>query len=136
MVEGGNGLYKVTGLLDWDSALSVPLVLARKPPAWLWLPQGKMTSTRDWDDVDVDEVELGPAELRTVFERNMEKRVGSKYVEDVFGKGRWIRRVWDFLLHGLLSEESRDGFRRFLEEWKSYREGGAPAAGPRGSPSG
>ena len=28
MIEGRNGLYKVTGLLDWDSVLSVPLVLA------------------------------------------------------------------------------------------------------------
>src|SRR5205085_12610066 len=122
------GLYKVTGLLDWDSALSVPLVLARKPPAWLWLPQGKMTSTHDWGDVDVDEVELGPAEIRTLFERNMEKRVGSKYVEEAFGKGRWIRRVWGFLLHGFLGSEDHERFKKFVVDWKRYREGGKPAA--------
>ena len=83
IVEGGNDRSKVTGLLDWDEVLSVPLVLARKPPAWLSLPEGKMTSSQD-----VDEWELGPAELRTFFERKMRKKAGSHYVEDAFGKGR------------------------------------------------
>ena len=50
IVEGGNDQSKVTGLLDWDEVLSVPLVLARKPPAWLLLPEGKMTS-RYWEVV-------------------------------------------------------------------------------------
>ncbi|CAD0089576.1 unnamed protein product [Aureobasidium mustum] len=31
---------QITGVLDWDDALSVPPVLARKPPVWLW----------DWSD--------------------------------------------------------------------------------------
>ena len=122
MVEGGNGLYKVTGLLDWGSVLSVPLVLARKPPAWLWIPESEMTRGRGWWDEDADEVELGPAELRTLFEHKMEKRVGSKYVEDAFGKGRWIRRVWRFLLHGFFLDEDYERYGRFVEEWNSYRE--------------
>ena len=130
MVEGENGLYKVTGLLDWGSVLSVPLVLARKPPAWLWFPGGKMTSSQDCTDLDldVDEVELGPAELRTLFERKMEKRVGSKYLEDAFGKGRWIRRAWRFLLHGVGGWEDLEQFGRFVKEWDSYRESGNVAA--------
>ena len=53
-----------------------------------WLPAGKTTSSQDCAGADVDEVVLGPAELRTLFERKIEKRVGSKYVEDAFGKGR------------------------------------------------
>jgi hypothetical protein len=73
--------------------------------------------------VDVDELGLGPAELRTLFERKMEKRVWSKYVEDAFGKGRWIRRVWRFLLHSFRSSEDLRPFGRFVEEWNSYREG-------------
>ena len=118
MVEGRDDGYKVSGLLDWDEVLSVPLVLARKPPAWLWLPEGKLTSSQD-----VDEWELGPAELRTLFEREMEKRVGRKYVEDAFGKGRWIRRVWGFLLDGFQRSEDFKQFKRFIEEWNSYRRG-------------
>ena len=46
IVEGGNDQYKVTGLLDWGEVLSVPLVLARKPSAWLWLAaEGKMINS-------------------------------------------------------------------------------------------
>ena len=82
IVEGGNDQSKVTGLLDWDEVLSVPLVLARKPSAWLLLPEGKMTSSQD-----VNEWEIRP------------------YVEDAFGKGRRIPRVWGFLLHGFYSLE-------------------------------
>ena len=36
LAEGGNDTYKATGLLDWDSVLSVPVELARRPPAWLY----------------------------------------------------------------------------------------------------
>jgi aminoglycoside phosphotransferase (APT) family kinase protein len=28
--------WEITGVLDWDDALSVPSILARKPPVWLW----------------------------------------------------------------------------------------------------
>ena len=128
MAEGENDHYRVTGLLDWDSALSVPLVLARKPPAWLWLPKREWTSSQEWWDGDVDELELGPAELRTRFERKMEERVGGKYVEDAFGKGRWIRRIWRFLLHGFPSSEDIKRWDRFEEEWNRYRESGKSAA--------
>ena len=129
MVERGtDGQYKVTGLLDWDGVLSVPLVLARKPPAWLWLPEEKKaTSSLDWG-WDVDELDLGPVELRAPFEREMEKRVGSKYTEDAFGKGRWIRRVWRFLLDGFLGSGDFRRYDKFIEEWNCYRESGKSAA--------
>lgn len=128
MVERGNGQYKVTRVLDWDSILSVPLVLARKPPAWLWLPEMETTSSGDWWDGDVDELELGPAELRELFECVMEERVGGKYAEDAFGKGRWIRRVWRFLLDGFQTNEDLKRFKRFIKEWNSYRGRGRLAA--------
>ena len=122
MVEGENGIYKVTALLDWDSVRSVPLVLARRPPAWLWLPKREMTSSQDWWDGDVDELELGPAELRTLFERKVAERLGHLYLEDAFGKGRWIRRIWKFLLNGFDGSEDFKRFDRLEEEWNRYRE--------------
>ena len=45
VVEVGSDQYKATGLLDWGEVLSVPLVLAGQPPAWLWLPEWKVTSS-------------------------------------------------------------------------------------------
>ena len=128
MVEGVDGQYKVTGVLDWDEVLSVPLVLARQPPAWLWLPEKKAASSQDWWDGYVDELELGPAELRTLFEQKMEERVGSKYAEDAFGKGRWIRKVWRFLLDGFQSSEDFKRYNRFIRDWDSYRESDKSAA--------
>ena len=91
-------------------------MLARKPPAWLWLPE-EVAINGAWWDGDVDELELGPAELRTLFERKMEKRVGSKYVEDAFGKGWWIQRVWRFLLYGFKNSEDDKRFDRLVGEW-------------------
>lgn len=105
-------------------------MLARKPPAWLWLPKRELTSSQEWWDGDVDELELGPAELRTLFERKMEDRVGNKFVEDAFGKGRWIRRAWRFLLHGFQSSEDFKRWDRFEAEWNRYREGGISAVWP------
>ena len=128
MVERGNGICKVTGLVDWDRVLSVPLVLARKPPAWLWLSEEEMESSHTWWDGDFDEVELGPSELRTLFEQKMVEKVGGKYVEDALGKGRWIRRVWRFLLYGFKKHWDWERFDRLVEEWKSYRESGKSAA--------
>ena len=46
----------------------------------------------------------------------MEERVGSKYVEDAFGKGRWIRRVWRFLLDGFQSSEDFKRCDRFVRD--------------------
>ncbi|KAL9581342.1 MAG: hypothetical protein Q9203_005931, partial [Teloschistes exilis] len=31
-----HGAWKITGLIDWDDALALPLLLARPPPRWLW----------------------------------------------------------------------------------------------------
>ena len=41
---------------------------------------------------------------------------------DTFGKGRWIRRVWSFLLDGFQSSEDVRRFDRPRGEWNSYRE--------------
>ncbi|XMA18417.1 hypothetical protein WAI453_011208 [Rhynchosporium graminicola] len=55
-VEGTNngktaGEWSVSGVLDWDDALAVPLVLSRVPPLWLWLSEDKrpplLTHDRD-----------------------------------------------------------------------------------------
>ena len=62
----------------------------------------------------------------------MEKRVRSKYLEDAFGKGRWIQRAWRFLLHGVEGSEDLERFGRFVEEWNSYRESDKLAAWPAG----
>ena len=70
--RGADGQYKVTGLLDWDGALSVLLVLAGRPLAWLWLPEKRVASSPDWG-WDVDELGFGLAELRAPLARKTEK---------------------------------------------------------------
>lgn len=63
-----------------------------------------------------------------MFGRKMEERVGGQHAGDAFGKGRWIRRAWGFLLHGVQSSEGLEWFDRFVEDWNSYRDSSKLAA--------
>ncbi|KAL8836943.1 MAG: hypothetical protein Q9170_002704 [Blastenia crenularia] len=36
MVQHLNGSWKITGVIDWDEALALPVPLARQPPNWIW----------------------------------------------------------------------------------------------------
>ena len=87
-----------------------------------------MESSHTWWDGDFDEVELGEGELKTLFEQKMVEKVGVKYLEDAFGKGRWIRRVWRFLLYGFMRDRDLKRFDRFVDEWNRYTEGRKSAA--------
>lgn len=36
MVSNEDGIWKITGVIDWDDALALPRPLARRPPDWIW----------------------------------------------------------------------------------------------------
>ena len=73
MVERGNGLCKVTGLVGWYKVLNV---LAKKPPAWLGPSEEEMESSHTWWDGDFDEVELGQVNLGHCLSGRWWKRWG------------------------------------------------------------
>lgn len=131
--------------MDWDDALSVPLVLARKPPVWLWDFSDDETlpsSVRAHYDGDFD---LLPPELysgtstrlskedlqvKKFFETGItEKLYGDSspasreaHLDDTYGRGRWLRRLWRFALDGFSDDQQIDRFNEFDEAWLEYRD--------------
>ena len=72
---------------------------------------------------------MGPVvELRTLFEQKMEERVGVNMWKMRLGGGRWIRRVWRFLLDEFQSSEDFKRCDRCVRDWDSYRESDKSAA--------
>lgn len=115
--EGG----KITGVLDWDGALSVPKVLGRKPPVWLW-DFGDDPS--DWDgDVDLlppKEPSEKEAELKKLFDDKMELH-SPGYREDAYYSGRWLRRLARFALNGFSDNEDIKRYETFVRDWEVER---------------
>jgi hypothetical protein len=113
------GPWTITGVIDWDDALSVPLVLSRKPPSWLWFEE----KDRDWSqnrdkppERDLTEDELL---IKAHFDQLMEKaRPG--YIEDTYHRGIWLRKLARFALEGFGSSCAYRRYSAFVEEWDKH----------------
>ncbi|KAI5201270.1 hypothetical protein AUEXF2481DRAFT_78733 [Aureobasidium subglaciale EXF-2481] len=136
---------RIAGVLDWDDALSVPPVLACKPPVWLWdfshnedLPPNILA---DYDgdvdllplglyDVKSDRVSDQSLQVRQFFETTFTERLygdsslvsRETYHDDAYGRGRWLRRLWRFALDGFSDNMHVERFQNFDEAWSEYRK--------------
>lgn len=89
--------WAITGVLDLDDVLSVPLVLARKPPAWLWFNEEERNTWDGNNDAnpyrDLTEDELL---IKAHFDQSM-ARADRTYMEDpttvAFGLEHWLDSV-------------------------------------------
>ncbi|CAG8949097.1 hypothetical protein HYFRA_00002226 [Hymenoscyphus fraxineus] len=113
--------WEISGVLDWDEAKSVPLVLSRKPPAWLWVSDEdrEFSCERDRDrklgrDMTDDELLI-----KARFDQEMMKRSPS-YVQDTYGRGLWLRRMSRFAINGWVQGECFHRLDKLSEEWAEY----------------
>ena len=139
---GNNKAWRLSSVLDWDDALSLPPILTRRPPMWLWDPaKTKPTPANpdsgQWFDDDYDL--LDPArydassgllsaenqDLRAYFETEYVRKVSAstpsysmtKYRDEAYGKGRWLRRLYRFATRGLGNCVDYHHYETFVEEW-------------------
>jgi hypothetical protein len=104
--------WEIDKVIDWDRPLAVPAVLAREPPLWLWNVNGGSLTP---DDQHVKER----------FETTFAEKLGglyegynkATYLEEAYGKGRWIRRLARFGIYGASDSEVEERFRQFDKEW-------------------
>lgn len=95
-----SGNWVISGILDWDDVLAVPLVLSRKAPSWLWLHEDERpfawSGNRDAKPHrDLVEDELL---IKVHFDQVM-ARASPTYIEDAYGRGIWLRALARFAIY-------------------------------------
>ena len=147
--EGPSSPWRITGVIDWDLPYTLPPVLTRKPPVWLWgqsydteLLDDYQDSFEEEFDGDHDlmyhkEVNSAPltAEELKIKERYEEVLIDKLYVEkygdkakevyrdDAYGRGRWLRRIWKFNYEGLESGSYHlCRVQLLIKEWTAFKK--------------
>lgn len=115
------GQWVVSGVLDWDDTLSVPLVLARKPPSWLWLDENNRetgwTGNRDTKPKrDLTKEELL---IKAHFDQIMAKAIPS-YIEDAYRRGPLLRALARFAIYNFEGGVEWNRYDGFVKEWEGY----------------
>lgn len=109
--------WVISSVLDWDDVLSVPLILARKPPSWLWRNEEKLK--RGWSgnrdaplqrDLTQDELLIKAHfdQIMTCANRN--------HVDDAYHRGPWLRALARFALEDLTDSEGLRRAKRFIRQ--------------------
>ncbi|KAF5868870.1 uncharacterized protein Bfra_011835 [Botrytis fragariae] len=116
--------WKVTGIIDWDDAMSVPRVITRVPRTWLWFDDNERTTF--WDGVretppqrPLTEDELT---IKNHFDQIMQQ-ADPDYMNDTYFRGVWIRRLFGFTETGFHDSQHIKKFRKYVKEWKNYFDG-------------
>ncbi|KAI4091135.1 MAG: hypothetical protein L6R37_007781 [Teloschistes peruensis] len=91
-VDRTTGEWVVTGIVGWHDVLSVPRVLTRQPPEWLWTDGSRANSNSSAQHLDAS-----AQEIKDAFDRYME-RISPGWREDAYGTGYWIRRLARFAI--------------------------------------
>lgn len=122
-------------MIDWDECLSMPAVVTRKPPIWLYdfsdaAEHLSFPAIYIYDGADVDL--LPPAHyvpgtgrldgdkplVRERFKARLIDRLSAiypkidraTYLDDAYGRGRWLRLVARFAIHGVHDNRDYDRF--------------------------
>ncbi|KAI4852406.1 hypothetical protein E4T44_01511 [Aureobasidium sp. EXF-8845] len=142
-----SSLWRITGVIDWDHPHALPPVLCMKPPIWLWdasddadLPENVAEyydNDFDWmpleyyqkenaENFNADGVKVKQrfeeAIVKSLYSAQYGERAHAKYLDDAYGRGRWLRRVWRFASEGLSMYPTH--WRRMQQldrEWTEYK---------------
>lgn len=142
-----SSLWRITGVIDWDSPHALPPVLTMKPPIWLWdasddseLPedvQEYYDNDFDWMPIEYYQKEnpqhfnadgvkvrqrFEEAIVKALYSKQYGEKAHAKYLDDAYGRGRWLRRIWRFASEGLSMYPTH--WRRMQQldrEWAEYK---------------
>ena len=138
--ETGGG--KIGKIIDWDELLVVPPVLARKPPEGFWdvSDDTEYSSLPIGYDADVDllptsrfgVVGIGGARIST-DDQQITQYFGDSlvqgqakmhpgynrtvYIDEAYGKGRWVRLLARFAFQGASDNQDLTRFNHIHREW-------------------
>ena len=100
MVERSKDAWRICGIIDWDDALALARPLARRPPDWIWdFDREGFTGYLDNDHHPNDDLSDESLALKSHFDAAAAAML-PHYLEDAYGRGRWLRRIWTFARSG------------------------------------
>ncbi|TVY18959.1 hypothetical protein LARI1_G002453 [Lachnellula arida] len=117
--DSNSGQWVLGGVLDWDDVLSVPRVLARKPPSWLWCDEEDRVWSQNRDEPPLRDLTQDELLIKAHFDQLMEK-ASPGYLEDTYHRGIWLRRLARFALEGFEDGEAYKRYDIFVKEWYEY----------------
>lgn len=135
--------WEITKVIDWDDCRSMPAVLTRKPPMWLWdwselEDHPSIPSLYGFDDdvlpADRYDPKYGRLDedgrrIRERYESRLVRKLSALYPgydraayhDDAYGRGRWVRLLARFSIEGLGHSEDFRRLEYLHEEWVATR---------------
>ena len=142
--RSGTTKWTLKAVIDWDDALSLPPILTRRPPTWIWDysvldPEAESVPSHYDDDDDLLDPSfynegngrLSPEDqaMRAYFENSFVQRMSllspaytpAAYQDEAYGTGRWLRRLSRFAIHGFGYSQDFSRYEKFVREWDEFQ---------------
>lgn len=133
--------WRLTGIIGFDQAESLPSILTRKPWSFLWsaydaphlMPEEtRFSYNHDFDELPMELPYLSDDDLKVkqhheeVFiEKLYTPQYGDKareeYFDDTYGRGRWLRRLFGFAREGVPFPGEAHRFNKLLRDWNHFK---------------
>ena len=109
---------KITGYLDWDSAVFAPRFVACAPPWWLWQDDDDETDYQD-DESKANET---PAQAhKQEIKRAFEETVGEDFLTYAYEpQFQLARKLFHIAMHGNNAQMQLQLVENFLDEWQVF----------------
>lgn len=131
----------LTGIIGFDQAETLPLVLTRKPWSFLWgaydfahlLPEEmRFSYNHDFDELPTELPYLNADDLKVkqhhedvliekLYTPQYGDRAREKYFDDTYGRGRWLRRLFGFAREGVPFPGEAHRFNKLLRDWNHFK---------------
>jgi len=117
MVEKRDGTWKICGVIDLDDTLALPRPLARRAPDWIWdFNCEGFTGYLDNDHHPNNKLSEEQLALKAYFDTKAAAALPG-YLEDTYGRGLWLRRIWTFARAGAGSQWYVELIRSMQPDW-------------------
>jgi len=113
--------WEITGILDWDDVLSVPLVVVRNAHTWLWLDEEKRSLEWNYDRDSPPHRDLTQDELliKAHFDQVM-ARGDPSYTDDTYRRGIWVRAVARLAIYDFETGTDFERYEKLVKDWDIY----------------
>ncbi|KAL0640091.1 hypothetical protein Q9L58_000919 [Maublancomyces gigas] len=110
--------WKISGIIDWDGALSVPRVMSNRVPTWLW----RWGSEEGYDAREEGGDGNNPVDRdREALKHQFETEISAalpKFLRHAYKpKYQLLRKLCRFAIWGLRWQEDLDKAKEFVDEW-------------------